>query len=105
MKPVREKCGWPTLADPRSPERRHRACLAGLTSPVTRSRQNVPCDPVGDAWRGPPGPPGQVGPQGIPGQPTAGGPFLPADGTLLPTSKTGLTPGTYWRNGDFVCIA
>lgn len=30
---------------------------------------------------------------------------LPANGALLPTSKEGLAPGTYWRNGDFVCIA
>jgi hypothetical protein len=34
----------------------------------------------------------------------AGGPFLPADGTKLPTSKVSQPPGTYWRNGDFVCI-
>ena len=34
----------------------------------------------------------------------ASGPYLPLNGLLLPTSKEGLAPGTYWRNGDFVCI-
>ena len=27
--------------------------------------------------------------------------YLPLNGLLLPTSKEGLAPGTYWRNGGF----
>jgi hypothetical protein len=53
---------------------------------------DVPCDPTGDGWRGPPGPPG------TPGN------LLPPNGNTLPTSPTGLASGSYWRNGDFVCV-
>jgi hypothetical protein len=35
---------------------------------------------------------------------TPGGLFLPADGRILPTSDVGLSPGSYWNNGGFVCI-
>lgn len=53
---------------------------------------------------GPPGPPGAPGPPGPPGPGAGGGSSLPADGRLLPTSDAGLTSGSYWNNGTFVCI-
>jgi hypothetical protein len=62
---------------------------------------DVPCDPVGDAWRGPPGPPGPPGPAtpGPPGPPgadsTVPGPTGPAGATgpAGPAGAASTVPG------------
>jgi len=63
---------------------------------------DVPCDPMGDAWRGPQGPQGEPGPLGPPGSLNAA--------TLPPARPDGSPPvgaisGSFYNNGGFVCIA
>ena len=52
---------------------------------------DVPCDPTGDGWRGPPGP---IGPPGLNGDVVSGGPFLPLTGGHV-TGKVQIGP-TGW---------
>jgi hypothetical protein len=64
---------------------------------------DVPCDPTGDAWRGPPGPQGEQGVVGPPGPPAtnlAGLPLAQPDGSA-PLSAIS---GDLYNNGGFVCI-
>lgn len=64
---------------------------------------DVPCDPTGDAWRGPAGPVGPAGPAGPPGS-LSGAATLPLaqpDGS----APVGAISGTFYNNGGFVCVA
>jgi hypothetical protein len=72
----------------------------------------VPPDPVGDDWRGAPGPTGPTGPTGPPG-PTGPAGGLPLHGVSLPTStgtpadlaSKGIITGDLYLNGGIVCVA
>jgi hypothetical protein len=67
---------------------------------------DVPCDPTGDAWRGPPGPIGPQGPPAAPGDLTG-----PLNIVSLPNAQpdgsppVGAVTGDLYINGGFLCIA
>src|SRR5580765_7408397 len=53
---------------------------------------DVPPDPAGENWRGPPGATGPQGPQGVPGVGGAGG------AVIQPTPPTASPGGMWWDN-------